>query len=560
MSTPVIQEIFGLLSRYGVRHVVCSPGSRNAALLTEADACVELHKHVVVDERSAAFIAAGIAMTSHSPVALVCTSGSALLNYAPAVAECYYQGLPLIVISADRPHEWIDQDDSQTIRQPGALHNITKNWYDLDGENRSETYLWYANRILNEGLQLALKPKAGPVHFNIHLSGNTAHSSTDCEERKVRKVEVISPLPRLDKAEINRLAEMAVGKKILFVAGFLLPDKAMQKAVAILNSLPNVCVKAETVSNLHLPSDCYVIDRILFPAGDKEKEELRPDILITAGGALISRKLKEFLREFPPVEHWSLSCSDTLIDCFCALTSKIEASTAPFIQSFAKRLKRLSAASKTIPQYDEVWKKAAERFGTPPRNLPWCDYKALESVLNALPRNTNLFLSNGTSVRYGQIIPYPVSHATFSNRGVSGIEGSTSVAVGASMVYNGLTCLITGDMSFGYDLAGLASGLENERLRIVVLDNGGGDIFRFIPATRTLAIREHYLAAKRETEIGLLADAFQFIYYYADSEAALQNVLDEFFSPLPRPAILHIDTTGCKSNSELLTNILSNKL
>ena len=166
----VVRILFNLLEAHGVRRVVCSPGSRNAPLLIAADARKRLETSVVIDERSAAFVALGMAMVSRRPVALVCTSGTALLNYAPAVAEAYYQGVPLIVISADRPLEWIDQDDSQTIRQPEALRNFVKGSYSLSDREQCDRPGWYETRIVNDAILTALAPKQGPVHINVRLS------------------------------------------------------------------------------------------------------------------------------------------------------------------------------------------------------------------------------------------------------------------------------------------------------------------------------------------------------------------------------------------------------
>ena len=554
MQRPVVSELFSLLAKFGVRHVICSPGSRNAVLLMQAEAYPEMRKTVVVDERCAAFVALGIAMVSQSPVALVCTSGSAVFDYAPALAEACYQGIPLIVISADRPYVWIDQDDSQTIRQFGALANIVKAQYDLDGDRGEEDYIWYANRVVNEGLLKALDSKQGPVHFNIHLNGDTAMEVSRNDDS--RKIDVITPPSRLSSETVKNLAREAAGKKIMLVAGFMPPDNKVQKAVAMLEELPNVCIMAETISNLHLPNEAYMVDTALFKLSQKDLKALAPDILISIGGALVSRRLKEFLRSNPPARHWSLSCSDNLIDCFRALTLKMECREAPFLQTLAKMMKRLEKGGGKEDSYRNEWLKIRKATIGDPLSRPWSDLLALKMVFDALPQDANLFLSNGTSVRYAQILPYRLTHATYSNRGVSGIDGCTSTAVGGALVYDKLTCLVTGDMSFCYDLGGLGTRLAPPRMRIVVLDNGGGDIFRFISATKNLAIREKYLSARQELSVEALADAFGWEYFYADSPESLNTELEEFFSDTLLPAILHVDTSR-SPNAEILTQFLS---
>ncbi len=149
----------------GVKTIIISPGSRNTPLIIAAEAREKLKKYVVADERTAAFMALGMAMGSRRPVALACTSGTALYNYAPAVAEAFYQKIPLIVISADRPAQWIDQDDSQTLRQSGALANIVKASFDIPLETEAPEPCanpafvtekhWFVNRLVNEAMTVA---------------------------------------------------------------------------------------------------------------------------------------------------------------------------------------------------------------------------------------------------------------------------------------------------------------------------------------------------------------------------------------------------------------------
>lgn len=558
MQVEILGELFSLLHQNGVKNIICSPGSRNAAILMWAERQTHFKKHIVVDERSAAFIGLGMALTSQEPVALICTSGSALLNYSPALAEAFYQGVPLIVISADRPEEWIDQDDSQTIRQAGALTNFIKASYDIDAERFNPDYLWFANRMINEGLEKALSAKRGPVHFNIHLSGIV--EETDPKLYQARLIRTIKAPSQLSPQQIRLWGDILAVHKVLIVVGFLPPNHKMQKAMASLAALPNVGVMAETVSNLHLPLDSYIIDKLLFPLDQNQEKELVPDILISVGGALISRKLKEFLRRNPPrLSHLSFNNSDNIIDCFKSLNYNIDCNPSSFLLAVSKRMEQIQKKESSFPEYQSILTNLRSKTAVDLKNLPWCDLKALDIVLNRIPTSANLFLSNGTAVRYGQIIPYSPTHATYANRGVSGIEGCTSTAVGISAVYPGLTCLITGDMSFGNDLAGLSSGIESHNMRIVVLDNGGGEIFRFIPATKMLSIRERYLCADREVPVGLLADAYGWIYFHADNESKLLECLDEFFEDSFRPAILHIKTRQIKENSEILLKFLNNK-
>lgn len=564
-QNPIVSQLFNLLEAYGVERVICSPGSRNAVLLEEAHRRKRLRKLVVVDERSAAFMALGLSLVSRKPVAMLCTSGSALLNYAPALAEALYQGVPLIAVSADRPLEWIEQDDSQTIRQPNAVANVVKASFSLDTRTVREDYLWYANRMINEGLSKALAPKAGPIHFNLHIHiGDPATENALQDTFKSsfisRKVDILSPPSRLGNGAIAELADYAKDKKIMIVAGFMPADNQLQKAITLLRSLPNICIMAETVSNLHLPQNDFKVDSVLFPLVPEQEAELAPDLIISLGGALISRKLKEFCRRPQPSQHWAVGFSDNIVDCFKSLSLKIECSPGPFIQTLAKLMRRMQKemGAGLVPEYSSLWEELRNKKGLPPKDLEWCDLKALSTVFTHLPQEINLFLSNGTSVRYGQIIPYKITHATFANRGVSGIEGNTSSAIGGMLAYGGMTCLVTGDMSFRYDFGALISEIADGRMKIVVLDNGGGEIFRFINATKDLDIREKYLCADIDLPMDAFAESLGWNYFYASSYRELKSAVKAFFSPQKKPAILHLDTSSCVSNSEILRKYLYN--
>lgn len=538
----VVQTLMDLLCAQGVKEIVCSPGSRNTPLLIAAEARSELKKTIVVDERCAAFVALGKSIVSGRPVALVCTSGTAMLNYAPALAEAYYQGIPLIAITADRPKEWIDQDDSQTIRQQDTFSNFVKGSYDIISGRDDETFLWYVNRIANEGILKAVSGKPGPVHFNVRLADplgtmtprvkKGGESGRECDTRVISLEESDSLPPHI----ITDLAEKAAGKKILLISGYLPPDARLNRAVGrLISECANVEVKAETISNLHLSAENYSIDSSLCIFSEEEKETLRPDILITIGGSLVSRMMKEYLRKYSPKEHWAVGSTDFLSDCYQSLTKRIDAKPSYFMSAFAGALsKAQKQLSEDIPSYGDEWKKlwnkAKERREGYIEKAPWSDMKAYSIMLSKMPEDANLFLSNGTSIRYAQILTNELCHTHFCNRGVSGIDGSTSTAIGGSTVYGGLTVLLTGDMSFAYDLGALGSRLADGRMRIIVVNNAGGGIFRFIRSTSTLPMREKYFCSDPQPPVEGLAAAYGWKYLKGENEEELQKSLDILFA------------------------------
>lgn len=544
------RALIQLLTKHGVKHVVASPGSRNTPLLLALKACDELITTVIVDERVAAFYALGLSTVSSEPVAIVCTSGTALLNYAPAVAEAYYRKVPLIVISADRPMEWIDQDDSQTLRQFEALGNFVKNSYDLPSATSSDMP-WYANRMINDALLTALKAPCGPVHINVQIA-EPIGATAEIEDEPHRVIGMVTPREDLTVSESRTLGErLASPVKVMIVAGFMAPDSVLNKALNKIAELPNFIILTETIANLHGNEFITDIDATLSAMSETQQSELAPDIVITTGGALVSRFIKQYLRSVKPREHWHIGKSLTTIDCFRSLTTRVEMLPAVFFQQLASAMQPHREHS----DYRRAWQIARDGARSVHQAFvsksPWCDLKAFATFMPMIPRNYNLQFSNGTPVRYAQLFTMRTYHRCGCNRGVSGIDGSTSTALGASAVYKAPTLLITGDMSAQYDVGALGSGMLTPRFKMIVMMNGGGGIFHFIKSTRDLNIvgpcfdKPCFFPAQK------LAAAYDMAYFAADSEESLRNIFPEFLSENSKPAMLAVFT-----DSELSGQIL----
>lgn len=546
--------LLDVLTAQGLRAAVVSPGSRNAPLLMAIAARPQIRSRVVTDERTAAFVALGMAIATNRPVMLCCTSGTALLNYAPAVAEAFHRHVPLIVVSADRPSRWIDQNDSQTIRQPGAFRNIIKKSFDIpvsDGNSVEcgnqafgSEYEWYVNRVANEAWIAATSGIPGPVHVNVQIDapiGETTGTDLTSASDSVRKIKTLGGPKTLTPAQYRELAGTVAGKKILVEAGFMSPDSRLNKALADFLQLPQTAICAEPLSNLHPVGhpDACVTD-LALAADEDTLRSLRPDIIISIGGAVVSSRLKTFLRSCPDAECWTLGDTDPGVDCYQSLTLHIDADPALFFRGFTSIIKWMKGHGmyrdeNSASGYAEAWrnarqeaiKQAEEYIGT----APWSELKAMNILLNAVPRKFNLFFSNGTAVRYACLGLAPMPHACWCNRGVSGIEGGNATAVGTAMCYAGPTMLITGDMSFSYAPEIMGLDLVPDDFKIVVLNNGGGGIFRCIGATSALPIREEMLCAPRELPLDGLCRAYGWNYLHADSETALHTVLPSLFAP-----------------------------
>lgn len=546
--------LLDVLTAQGLRAAVVSPGSRNAPLLMAIAARPQIKSRIVTDERTAAFVALGIAIATNRPVMLCCTSGTALLNYAPAVAEAFHRHVPLIVVSADRPRRWIDQNDSQTMRQPGALQNIVKRSFDIpvsDGNSVKcgspafgSEYEWYVNRMANEAWIAATSGIPGPVHVNVQIDapiGETTGTDGTSASDSVRIIKTLGGPKTLTPAQYRELAETVAGKKILVVAGSMNPDSRLNKALADFLQLPQTAICAEPLSNLHLVGhpDACVTDLVLA-ADEDTLRSLRPDLIISTGGAVVSSRLKKFLRSCPDVECWTIGDTDPGVDCYQSLTLHIDADPALFFRGFASIIKWMKGHGmypdeEAASGYAEIWrnarqeaiKRAEEYIGS----APWSELKAMNILLNAVPRKFNLFFSNGTAVRYACLGLAPMPHACWCNRGVSGIEGGNATAIGTAMCYAGPTMLITGDMSFSYAPEIMGLDLVPSDFKIVVLNNNGGGIFRCISATSALPIREDMLCVPRDLPLESLCRAYSWNYLHADSEASLHTVLPSLFAP-----------------------------
>lgn len=541
-----------ILVAKGVKNAVISPGSRNAPLIVAFSRCETIEKYVVVDERSAAFMALGIAQQRKEPVAIICTSGTALLNYAPAVAEAYYQQIPLIVISADRPMEWIDQDDSQTLCQYEALEKYVKRSYDIPARYNDNNLRWYINRIINDAMITALSGRIAPVHINMQLIEPLCGELSKENIIQPRIVDYVTRSNHLSAESITKLSDDFISsKKVLIVAGIFTPSKELVASLNKLAQLPNVTILTESIANVHGENLISTIDRTLSAMPKELRDEYAPDLLITFGGALVTRMLKQYLRVYSAKRQWYVGISENSIDTLQSLTTRIDISPNYFFPQIADTI-----SNKEIEEsnYSEIWhcidKIATDTHNRYIRDISWCDLKAFSIILPNI-KNCNLQLSNGTAIRYAQLFDTPHILQSNCNRGVAGIDGATSTALGASLAHDGNTVLITGDMSLSYDLSGLASQYNNPRFKIIVICNGGGGIFRFIKGPSTLPELEKYFEVKRNIPVEKYADAFGFDYYEANNEETLKTELQSFLNNRNRASMLAVYTPS-ETNAEIL--------
>lgn len=544
----IIEHLAEILFRRGIKNLVVSPGSRNAPILEAFCKRRSFRCIPVVDERSAAFFALGMAQQLQQPVALACTSGSAPLNYAPAIAEAYYQRIPLLVITADRPLEYIDQGDGQTIRQQNMFANIIKKSFQLPQSLKSSDDLWYAGRQISEALNALSYPVAGPVHINIPFTEPLY--GAEFEGWPEPKDFFLTPTQTTIRAETLHLLaeEWAMHKKKLVIAGQMSPDCSLQAHLNELALDPSVVVLTETISNLHGPDLVAWIDRCLaaMPKGDPEYV---PDLLITIGGPVVSKVIKSWLRNSPVKSHWHIDPEDLAMDTYQHLTRVFAMEPCSFLQQFKTRIQQGTFT------YGERFRmlslKARERHQAFLKDCPYSDLKIFEAIVAGIPADYQVQLANSTAVRYAQLFDYTHELRFDSNRGVSGIDGCTSTAAGAAFASGKNTLLITGDLAFFYDSNGLWIKNLPKNLKIILIHNGGGGIFRFLNGPESTGLLEEYFEARHQTSAQHLCKAFGVDYHFASDPESLKAGLENIFSPCNAPTVLEVQSPAEPSAATL---------
>lgn len=540
-------ELARLCAAKGIRHVVISPGSRSAPLVIAFHQQPEITCLQVIDERSAAFFALGMAQHLHAPVALICTSGSAVLNYGPAIAEAFYQRIPLLVITADRPEEWVDQGEGQAIRQQGVLALHMKRSVQLPRLTTDELARWHCGRLINEAIDATLLPVGGPVHVNVPFT-EPLYGMIE-EGQAGRLSNLIAPVMTesfiLPEHARWLIGQLSACRKVMVLVGQGVWSEGLRKQLLQLAELPQVTVHTEATSNLDDPAFITCIDRVIEAVNEKNMEALRPDLLITFGGAVVSKRVKTLLRQWKPSQHWNIDLGQRHYDTYQSLTHDIAVSPEVFFAQLATSVQPRESL------YRDGWKLLDETTrGTHHRlvsEAPFCDLTVFSTVLDRIPGDSAVHLANSTPARYAQLFDRVRGHRWFSNRGTSGIDGCTSTAVGAAFATQQLTTLITGDIAFCYDSNAFWNGHLSPLLKVIVIDNGGGNIFRYIEGPDKDAALLAYFEAPHRRSIEALAKGFDLPYYHAHDQASLEAGIDKLYGAHDKPAVLHITTDALTS-------------
>ncbi len=523
-----VNILTALLIKHGVRHAVVCPGSRNAPITHNLQECGAIECHPIVDERSAAFFALGIIQATGEPVAVCVTSGSALLNTASAVSEAYYQHLPLIIISADRPAAWIDQNDGQTLRQQGCLDNFVKKSVSLPEPHSDEEHR-YCNRLVNEALLALNHHGRGPVHINIPLSEPLYEFSVRNlpEERVIRRYEADT---LTDVSTLPLVEAYADAKRPMVVVG---QNGSREIPEYILDELSRHCaVIGEPLGQGDMSTP---FDDALAIIGDDA--DYRPDLIIYVGGMLVSKRLKQFLRRCTDAEQWRISEDGNITDTFCHLTGIVEAKVEPIMQylAFSAHLKKNTFARR----WNDIIKDVEEELnGKAPATDARQDddgltdkellsseaaVKYLETKAKKLREEIHFHYANSTAVR---LACRYARHHVFCNRGVNGIDGSLSTAAGYSVATDDKVVCVIGDLSFFYDANALWNQNLGGNLRILLLNDGGGAIFRGLPGFDNASASADFISGTNHATARGICDAYGAKYLPAGDFTEMRQAID----------------------------------
>lgn len=463
----MVLQLMSLLKQFGIRRIVVSPGSRHFAFVhsLEADSYFKLYS--VVDERSAAFFALGMIQRTGEVVAVTCSSGTACMNYGSAIVEAFYQRLPLLVLSSDRIPQWLNQLEDQMYDQLETFTSCTKYHGQLP-EIKLPLDEWYCNRVINEGLLELTHHGKGPVHLNIPFAAHYTDKFQTAELPVVRKINLHNAC--MDKKECSLYARQLKGRKVMIVWGQSVSQtEEFKKAINAFTEKFDAVILSDKMSNCHEPNSILNTTVVLASLRPVERENLRPDIVITIGGNYIfNNELKHYIRS-TNTRHWQVGLEDKVCDPFHTLTEIFEMDEATFFSMMVQ-----SAGFKNEGEYAKTWQSISDMPA-----LPTPDYNELYAIgklLKNLPANVDLQLANSCTIRMAHFFPIDPSIRVNCNRGVNGIDGSMSTAVGFSAENERTTFYVTGDLSFFYDMNSLWIRHLNPRFRIMLINNGGGAV------------------------------------------------------------------------------------
>ena len=540
--------ILSLFKKFGIRNIVASAGTRNIPLVFSALRDDYFNCYSIVDERSASFFALGIIQTTQKPAAIVCTSGTAACNYLSAVNEAFYQHLPLVVLTSDRNHYYLNQQEDQCIPQLSLYQNVLKKMVDLPIV-RDELDEWYCGRLVNEALLELDHREKGPVQINFQVDADYPKKGGDfiLDQPNLPKVKKIDRLMAEDSDEKwESLAKYISGKKLLILYGQNMPVSKEET-----NEINNFCDKydvviiSEHLANRHVKNQ--VQPTLILKMVDKK--EFCPDIVITMGGHRIIEPKAKFRAIKDQIEHWHVSPDGNVSDPFHCQTMIIECRQKYFFGRLA------SLGKKSTHPYLDKWRAMeALQIKREPKSadFEFSGVYAIKSLFENIPADSLIHVSNSNSIRLATYFNLPETINFYCNRGTCGIDGSMSTYVAQSYLSKNLSFLIIGDLSFFYDLNALWNHYVNGQTRILLINNCGGAILNF-GSYKTVNVPDCLVntAAAHETSAKGWVESQGFKYLCANNQEEFDRAIDEFVvTNSKQPILFEVFTDIDKDNEQ----------
>ncbi len=536
-----------LASKYGVSKFVICPGSRSAPLTLALNRHADIETFVLADERSAAYVALGLAQASGETVGLVCTSGTAVLNFYPAVAEAFYQQIPLLVCTADRPFEWIDQQDGQTLNQHQVFGSHVNLFLRMPEQYENQDIRKHMQFRLHEAIDTCRQK--GPVHINFPFREPLYPALDEMlvfEEARV--IQTVGGAASLSKEQLNPLmnAWLAAPKKML-VAGQMPWSQALRDAVYACRYYNSIPVLADVISNLHgIEKVITDHDWFLGQLAEEQCEDLRPDLLITFGNSLISKNLKQFIRNFPPTQHWHIQPEGHVADTFRTVTHIIRHDVSSFVTKLGEHGYYARFNEPETPyfqQWEDLNAQTKKQVELEISHGGWNEFKAAQQIVSQLPEPGFFHVANSMPIRYANFFNnFKPNLRITSNRGTSGIDGCVSTAVGHSLATSEPIVLLVGDVAFFYDRNGLWHKHLKPNLKIILLNNQGGNIFRMIDGPARQPELEEFFETEQTLDASHLCQEKGFNYFPVSSKQDLEQSWLPFMSASSSPALLEVFT------------------
>ena len=560
-----IYDIAAICASKGLTQAVLCPGSRCAPLTLAFTRHPHIHCRTISDERSAAFIALGIAQQSKEPAILLCTSGSAAYNFAPAVAEAHFSKRPLIIFTADRPTEWVNQQDGQTIYQPDIFGKHVKKFYQLPQEYEHPDNGWAINRMVNEAINISRQEPQGPVHINAPFREPLypQANETFAFSNTIRVIEEeVSSFDLDDQQKLTIKESWSSYHKVLLVAGQLDNSPVLLDALERFFTNHDVPIVGDIIANLHsIEKLASHGDLFLGQCPKDVLPTLRPDLLITFGHSTISKNLKLFLRNYRPDAHWHIQPAGDVADTFQSITKVIRATPTTFFDFLNSINKSEAFENQKQNNFNKLWdveeRRAVRALEEHLSSKNFGELELVAELLKSLPANSNLHLANSMSVRYANFVglkAHQNSIRVFANRGTSGIDGCTSTAVGQALTSEGLNVLITGDLAFFYDRNAFWHNYPIPNLRVLLLNNHGGIIFKMIDGPGEAPEADEYFITQQKLNGKSLCHEFGLDHLKFDSKRKLKSLIQDFFEMDGKPKVLEFES-DLTTNKMLFENL-----